>query len=537
MKVFKGKWLRGKWLRGKWLEGKGGKVVGEGIVVKKERGVVYRRWFVGFFVVMVVLTVLSRVIDSVIVPKVSVGGVLAGNLSYVVSGEGVVEAADRGFVEIPAGVRVDGVVAAGTKVDVGQGVVFLRVAYLEDRLGELERDLEKLQLSLERERLSGKAAARTGELEAAAGDRAATQKELADAQLKLQVEQEEYTKALEVLKKNRERDRGFEERRFSLSKEEVDKVNQVSGNQVKQNYSQAQLDYSMAVAAIDDVYEAEVNGLMDKLKAAVELVDDRQDAFDRVEFQAGIAAKNDENYQKNSSTAVQISGKTQDIMGVDLEEKKKEIAEVEALIQAGGVVKASIGGVVTEMGVSPGSVTGQDEVVEVGSGKFLFRGSLEREDMGILAEGDAVEVSMPMLANGAKGKIINIGVKIGMEVGQKDGNDGGEAAYGEFTAELEEGDYRIGSAGSFMVKKSSQMKYDTMIPIEAVRQDGGGKFCLIVEKKVTILGEEDIAVRVNIELLKTDEMYGAVNGSVGSEDLIITGSNKAIKEGDRVRVQ
>lgn len=381
-----------------------------GIIVEKDKKRGYRKLFIGFFIIMAVLTILSKVIDSVIIPKVQVNSPTAGNLSYSVVGAGVVKASETGFIDIPEGIKVDKVLSSGQKVETGQGIVFLRVSHLEEKKKELERELAKIQLSLEREKLSGKTAAKTTEQELMAGDLAQAQKNLFDSQVKLQGAQDEYTMALEKLKKKRARDKSSEERRLLLS-----------------------------------------------------------------------------------------------------------------------------------MGITPGMLTNGNEIVEIGSGNLLFLGTLQKEDAGILEEGDKIEISMPMQTKKVIGTIRNISINTGaadtQNAANADTQGNSPEAYAEFTAELLEGDYRIGSTAEYAVNKNSQLKYPCIIPVEAVREDGNGKYCLVAEKRTTILGEEEIAVRVNIELIEKDAAQAAVGNVFGGEERIITASNKAIKEGDRVRIQ
>lgn len=473
------------------------------IIVEKDKKKGYRKLFIGFFIIMAVLTILSKVIDSVIIPKVQVNSPTAGNLSYSVVGAGVVKASETGVIDIPEGIKVDKVLSSGQKVETGQGIVFLRVSHLEEKKKELERGLAKIQLSLEREKLSGKTAAKTTEQELMAGDLAQAQKNLFDSQVKLQGAQDEYTKALEKLKKKRARDKSSEERRLLLSKEEIDKLNQVSGNQVTQNNTQAEIAYSAAIAAIDDAYDSSLEQLMKELKAAVTTVNEKLDAYNQMQYRAGLAAKNDANTSQNEKTSAQISGKTQEILKVDLDAAKGEIQRLDDLIQAGGEVKTGITGVVTKMGITPGTLTNGNEIVEIGSGKLLFLGTLQKEDVGILEEGDKIEISMPMQTKKVIGTIRNISINTGTADTQNavnaDTQGNSPEAYAEFTAELLEGDYRIGSTAEYAVNKNSQMKYPCIIPVEAVREDGNGKYCLVAGKRTTILGEEEIAVRVRIQ--------------------------------------
>lgn len=74
-----------------------------------------------------------------------------------------------------------------------------------------------------------------------------------------------------------------------------------------------------------------------------------------------------------------------------------------------------------------------------------------------------------------------------------------------------------------------------MIPLSALRKDMKGYYCLVARPVSTILGEEFRAERVNVEVLFRGREEAAVDGPVFDTDKVITGENKAIGEGSRVR--
>lgn len=498
--------------------------------MKKDRKTILKYVLIGFFAVMILLTILSRIIDSIIIPKVEIISSAQGNLNYVISGEGVVEVTDKEFVEIPKELKADRVLSVGQKVEAGQGIVFLRIAALEEQKKELDRELKKMQLGLEREKLNQTAPARLTEQEILAVEVTIAQKDFTDAQTELQKAQEKYSIDLEKANSQKERDKWAAQRRFSISNEETDKINQVSGNQVVQSYSQAELSYSEAIAIINDTYDSTLEQLAKELKDAENKVQQQQDVLNLLQLRIELAAKSDSNTKKNDKTAALISGKSQEILQVDLEELKEETIKIEELLQVNGELKSKIDGYITKMGIIPGTVTTGDEIVEIGSGTFQFVGNLNKEDTGLVEKGDEVEIMMMTESKVIKGTITEIIIQIGTE-------DRAEPVYAKFVAELEEGNYQIGSSAEFTVKKSSKLAYDSMIPLSALREDSKGTYCLIAETKPTILGDEEIAVRVNVTVVKKDEAKAAVESAFTEADRIIAGSNKAIAEGDRVRIQ
>ena len=102
------------------------------------------------------------------------------------------------------------------------------------------------------------------------------------------------------------------------------------------------------------------------------------------------------------------------------------------------------------------------------------------------------------------------------------------------SASLAEGAGWLGETCSFTVVLQSGV-YPMVIPIEALREDTIGYFCLAVQPEKTILGEELTAVRVNVEVLEKSSTSAAVSGAVTSVTPLVLSSNKSVSPGDRVR--
>jgi len=78
--------------------------------------------------------------------------------------------------------------------------------------------------------------------------------------------------------------------------------------------------------------------------------------------------------------------------------------------------------------------------------------------------------------------------------------------------------------------------YEMIVPNSAVREDNNGKFILIVESKNTPLGNRYKAVRMDVEVLASDDTKSAVSGAMYSYDFVITTSNKPVEAGQYVRL-
>ena len=90
-----------------------------------------------------------------------------------------------------------------------------------------------------------------------------------------------------------------------------------------------------------------------------------------------------------------------------------------------------------------------------------------------------------------------------------------------------------------IIISSKSKKYTTCVPLTALRQGAGDSYyVLVVTEKETVLGEELIAKKIDLNIEKRDGEYAAVTeGALGKNDKIIVDSNKIINDGDRVRLE
>lgn len=77
---------------------------------------------------------------------------------------------------------------------------------------------------------------------------------------------------------------------------------------------------------------------------------------------------------------------------------------------------------------------------------------------------------------------------------------------------------------------------EACIPVEALHNEDNKYYVLVISKRDTVLGSEDYAMRVDLDIKDKDDRYVAIEPMLlSSEQEIIVDSNKSIKEGDRVR--
>ncbi len=552
-----------------------------------------KRFTVGFLIVMVIFTFLSRALDSVTIARVQTGYGKQGSVSYRITGEGTFEADRLSYRPLPEGMRVDTILARpGDVVQAGDTILTLQMEPLQEKREELTVALRQAELALEQERLSGREIPRVTQEMLALQQMEVDQRALELGRQDLADAQEDYDQNVDALRLEYDR----------LADRSEDEIRQDARNALKSArrvYDAAKLDRDSAVKraerevrekqkkldrlnAQEDPSEEAVADAEEALAAAeedLELVKEEQDilveeakaslrsaeedyddrSYDTLKaqedckkaYEDGVKAEDeklalaqrkvleleealrqsgqslenaritDAGTRSEEEKTREISRLRQESMELDLEQKRRSLAKVEELISREGAVTAVSRAVVAGLDLQEGGLIGAADQIRLAEGRMLFRAQVDKEEAALLAQGQRMS-----LKRTGEAKELNAVVE-SVDRLSEDGKC-------TVSASLAEGEGWLGETCSFTVVLQSGV-YPMVIPIEALREDTIGYFCLAVQPEKTILGEELTAVRVNVEVLEKSSTSAAVSGAVTSVTPLVLSSNKSVSPGDRVR--
>lgn len=485
------------------------------------------RIFIGFFIIIFGLTILSRIIDSALIPKVQIQKPLPGKLSYAVNGSGMIEANAFTYVKLPEGLRVDKKAEAGTSVKADDAVVWLNMEDLEKQKKAKETEAKKLELQIRQQELTAKPDAQITEEERSQGTLAMTRERKDEAQAKLNQASADYDAALAA--KAQERD--------EAKAAALEKLNQAAPEEAQQ----AKQDYDATIANLDADYENFKSQKQAELDAARQNLDACNQTLREAEQAMELARKSDAAAASNQKKSAEAAKLGRQMLELDLEQIREEIEKLESYIAAGGAVKAGTDGAVFRNEVVCGSILSGAEILSIGTEGFRYRGTVEKDSMKHLAVGMEIQIYPDGEEQAIKAKITELSSgDTGTDGSSQQTGSGAQEDtakdLGYFYAELPESEYSIGMSASYKAKLDSKENYDCLVPISALRQDNEGDYCLILETKSTILGEEDVVKRAPVEVLEMDGTKAALANSLNPTDRIVSGSSKNLDVGDRVRV-
>ena len=548
-----------------------------------------------FLAFMAALTFLSRALDSFTVIRVKTGYGKQDVVLYTIQGEGELTAGKTVYISLPENMQVEEIAASpGQSVKAGDTVLTLQMEGLEEERDALSLEYKKAELALKQEQMSLAPVPQVTEETLALQQLAAAQRALELGTQDLTEAKEEHEKAsieLEhdyVQKKNRTREQVKEDNRKAMksarrSYESAQKSRdsavrkaerEVEDKQKKldrleeqgasdEELERAELELERAGEDLEDIQEEEdlkVEEARAKMYAAEEDYEDvdygeresqedlRRESEDALEaedeklkeagrkvqdleeslYQAMEKVENarvsDAGTAAGEAAAREMSVLKQESMKLDMEEIQKKQRKIEEYIESKGQIKAPVDGVVVDTGLQAGDRLQDGRQLRLAVGGLEMKAQIDRETAGA-----------GLLKKGAMMQVKLAGQSKNVETEVEDLNHLAEDGKIQVTAGMPEGQGRLGDLVSFTANIESGI-YPCVIPIEALREDNEGYYCLAAEPEKTILGEELKAVRIQVDVLEKSSSAAAVSGPVTKEMKLITESGKPVSEGDRVRV-
>ena len=548
-----------------------------------------------FLAFMAALTFLSRALDSFTVIRVKTGYGKQDVVLYTIQGEGELTAGKTVYISLPENMQVEEIAASpGQSVKAGDTVLTLQMEGLEEERDALSLEYKKAELALKQEQMSLAPVPQVTEETLALQQLAAAQRALELGNQDLTEAKEEHEKAsieLEhdyVQKKNRTREQVKEDNRKAMKsarrsyesaqnsrdsavrkaerevedkQKKLDRLEEQGASD--EELERAELELERAGEDLEDIQEEEdlkVEEARAKMYAAEEDYEDvdygeRENQEDlRREYEDALEAEDEK--LKEAGRKVQdleeslyqamekvenarvsdagtaageaagrgMSGLKQESMKLDMEEIQKKQRKIEEFIDSKGQIKAPVDGVVVDTGLQAGDRIQDGRQLRLAVGGLEMKAQIDRETAGagLLKKGSMMQVKLA-------GQSKNVETEV------EDLNHLAEDGKIQVTAGMPEGQGRLGDLVSFTANIESGI-YPCVIPIEALREDNEGYYCLAAEPEKTILGEELKAVRIQVDVLEKSSSAAAVSGPVTKEMKLITESGKPVSKGDRVRV-
>jgi len=262
------------------------------------------------------------------------------------------------------------------------------------------------------------------------------------------------------------------------------------------------------------------------LKENSRTIEDADKALDKARNDAARQTKTDR---------ISAESKKLDNMAAEaeLEKAKKSVERLKKLVDTKGIITAPIAGIVSEITASEGASIAEGAVIAriaAGEKSMKIIATVTADEANQLKVGLEAELYSDRMW--ASGKITDIRRASGTS-----GQTGGQTMYEvHIGINPGQGDFFVGDSVRITIRQTSQ-RYNTVIPLSALREDTDGKFVFILEERSGALGTQQIVRRIDVTVQESNSTKAAVSGAFSSWEKLVERGDRELKNGDRVRVK
>ncbi len=189
-----------------------------------------KKWLLGFFSIMLLLTIISRIVDSLTVPFVTTTNWKRDALSFTIEGNGTIYSNTEMYLELVEQVHIEKLNSqCGTKVKKGDPLFTYSKTDIQAKYDEKSEELKKAQLELEKLRLSNEKQQVTSDIDDDLQNaKKRAELDLKAAQLEIENTQKSYdkavTKANEKAEKLAENDINNKQKEYETARKNYEEV-------------------------------------------------------------------------------------------------------------------------------------------------------------------------------------------------------------------------------------------------------------------------------------------------------------------------
>lgn len=458
-----------------------------------------------FFIAMFIFTVLSRAADSLSVAIVDTKSMQNQVITHIVQGSGTVEGTREKALFVQAGQKIESVfVKEGQKVKEGEELLELSRESLQESLSKKKEEVAVLSRKIE-DLKSADSIEKIKKDHAVSRAKENYNEVIKNGDINMANAQMEVDIAKQKLQDFYDEKAKMENQDFTLSDGTTEDL---GSGEHSENLPQEQIGSKEQEQALQDEIRAK-----EEVLNQIVMARNKEVLTAEWEIQDSEIADGTDGSMENAEA--------------ELAFVQKEVAKLQALLDAGGKVKAASEGIVKRMSAAVGGQTTEEAAVVLYEikGNLRITGEIDKEDLKYIEVGGKVRVK------GSGEKEITDAVLESVSEVQEDEN------LRRISVLIPENTLEIGEKAEFFIERE-EGPYDTCIPLSALREENGRKFVFVTEKKDTILGEILVARKMEVIVKDKNQSYAVLEeGGLSSDQQIIIRTDREVGEGSRVRLQ
>lgn len=456
---------------------------------------------VRFFAVLLVITLIARGTAGATMPVVALQAPSSGTVSRNVMMNGTISYAGGTPFILPSGLLVTSVpVQVGQTVKAGDTLATFDEEELKRAVASKQAELQQVEVQAAQQAEGDSADPYSAQL---------AQEQLERAYAETQKTYEEGLESVERMRlKRNEAAQDLENARNAPLDDTLPKSEAEAQKQANIDAATAALE-----AAEEALYQAE--------KAAEDANDAALSAAQSVEDSRNTALHALEKEEESVADQNELNRAAAAVSDANAAELQAELDALQALLKEGARYTAPQNGTVIQLNLKVG-----ENSPKVG---------------GLLAD-EAADYTLSIPLDKDQAQQITVGTVLHVSQSKVSGdaavqNLSEEDAEGTVTATatLPQGGWNAGACNVSATSQSSRQ--DFVLPSTAIRQDGDGFFVLAAEEQNTILGLQNILVRLPVTVLEEGDTTTAVSGALDYDTQVVVSSDKSVQAGDKVRIR
>ena len=436
---------------------------------------------VKFFAVMLILTLTARGIAGASMPRVTLGQASAGSITQSSTASGTISVQGGTPLTVPEGLLVAQVTATtGQTLSKGDAVARFDEVSLEQALATKQAQIQQLEVSARQlsdpEEADGFALQQAQQqLERAYSDAQKTWQDGEDAIEKARQQRDAAQNALNALQ------------------------NQpvATPESAEAERQQKIADAQVALDAAESALAAAQESATAANKAAEDTAQSYEDARNSAAHNYNQSSEDIE--KTNASNQAQAA-----VTQAQLDIARAELSALQELEAADGIFSAPMDGTLAGLLADQNAAS-------------VLTFSLDQESARLATVGTQVTVKQ-----GSQSMQTTI---TALSEPSEDGSI-------QITAMLNSGEWKAGSATVEIKLNAGQ--YEQCLPATAIQTDSSGMFVYLVEEQSTLLGTQNVLIRLPVTVEAQGDGMAAVSGSISGQ--VVTGADKPLSEGAWVRV-
>jgi HlyD family secretion protein len=231
--------------------------------------------------------------------------------------------------------------------------------------------------------------------------------------------------------------------------------------------------------------------------------------------------------QNAKEKTVKDNGRDANSLKLDIEMQERKVNDINNKIN-NSAIKAEADGVVLEVNAVKNRMYNNSQPavkLSNSNGGYSITFTVDSEAADLVKEGTEINITLESTNKQKKARVDTIRDNVQMRGQKKD-----------IAVSLTSEGVNLGEPAAINIRSKSK-SYNTLIPVDALREGDDGYYVYVISQKKGTLGDEYFAKQVNVTVEDFDSSKAAVSDGIMPMDKVVVTTDKNLSDGDQIRLQ